>query len=686
MRQYLALFLLCSLFISYNNISFAGQKPVIPDSLPDVMARHSRDAVESRLRNEAIMHFHNRVLPDNRQDWILHKQKLRENIINSAGIQVNHTLPVDIRQTGVIRMNGYEIRKIYFQTRPGIYATANLFVPEGKGPFPAVVAMIGHWRPAKIDTAGVQQIGHTLAANGYVCLTIDPWGAGERATVHGDFEYHGAHLGASLLNVGETLLGMQVTDNIRAVDLLTSLPFVDAENIGATGASGGGNQTMWFSAIDERVKAVVPIVSVGTFESAVMRSNCVCELLPDGLTFTETAGVLGLIAPRALKMCNHNQDASPTFFPDEMLRSYHNARPVFALYGKEQNITYQRFDLTHGYYPQDREAMLGWFDLHLKGKGDGSPVKETPFSLVPMEELMVFKPGRRDTLITTTHDYVKAKGNELRKSYLSQQRFDPQQKRKELAAILKTGSFSGPKKVNVLTRSGAWQRIILETHDGKSIPVLIRSPTSDSKEYVLLAHAEGKDKIPLQRIEELLKTGKGIVIMEFSGTGELISPADLLSHGLARFHTLARAEMWLGKTLLGEWVEELGTVIHYLTASVKTGPVHMEGWKEGALAALFYTAMTPENISGLSLTMLPVSYLPDRREGLDFFGLSVYLPRFLHWGDISLAAALTGKPVTLKNPVTLTGNDLNPQQKAVLRSEFDTIRKTARQLGNSTWE
>ena len=40
--------------------------------------------------------------------------------------------------------------------------------------------MIGHWSKAKIDTAGPQAVGHSLALNGYVCLSIDPWGAGER--------------------------------------------------------------------------------------------------------------------------------------------------------------------------------------------------------------------------------------------------------------------------------------------------------------------------------------------------------------------------------------------------------------------------------------------------------------------------------------------------------------------------
>src|SRR4029078_8722446 len=128
----------------------------------------------------------------------------------------------------------------------------------------------------------------------------------------------------ALLNINQTLMGLLITDNIRGVDLLCSLPYVDSQNIGATGSSGGGNQTMWLTAMDERVKAAVPVVSAGTFESYIMGSPCICEVLSDGLTFTEEAGVLSLIAPRALKMCNHTKDDLETFNPREMFRSFKN--------------------------------------------------------------------------------------------------------------------------------------------------------------------------------------------------------------------------------------------------------------------------------------------------------------------------------------------------------------------------
>src|SRR5690606_27507320 len=186
-----------------------------------------------------------------------------------------------------------------------------------------------------------QAIGHSLAKNGYVCLIMDAWGAGERTTEHEVHEYHGGNLGASMMNLGETLLGMQVTDNIRGVDLLSSLPYVDENNIGATGASGGGNQAMWLAALDERVKATVPVVSVGTFQSYILNSNCVCELLPRGLTFTEEAAVLGLIAPRALKIMSAFKDANLAFNPTQMFRSYHPLSTIYDDMEASDKLSYQ---------------------------------------------------------------------------------------------------------------------------------------------------------------------------------------------------------------------------------------------------------------------------------------------------------------------------------------------------------
>ena len=107
------------------------------------------------------------------------------------------------------------------------------------------------------------------------------------------------------------------------------------------------------------------------------------------------------------------------FNPREMLRSYNNAKPVFEMLGAGNNIAYQTFDLTHGYWPEDRETMLGWFNLHLKEIGDGAPVKEIPFKTLPIEQLMVYAKGKRDPQVITTEAYCKQKGNELRTCFFT---------------------------------------------------------------------------------------------------------------------------------------------------------------------------------------------------------------------------------------------------------------------------
>ena len=363
------------------------------DSLPSVLIKNHADLIESKLRLEAVLKFGEHQLPNNLKEWEIYRVQLKNEIIKKAGIIIDHKLPLNIKETGTIQMKGYTIKNIVFQTRPGVYATANLYVPDGKGPFPAIEVLHGHWGGCKFFKM-FQDIGHSAALNGYVCLNIDAWGAGERSTVHGKEEYHGSNLGASLMNIGESLLGAQVSDNMRGIDLLCSLPYVDCNKIGATGASGGGNQTMWIAALDERVKSAMPVVSVGSFESYIMRSNCVCELLVDGFTLSEESGIIALIAPRAIKMCNIVRD-NPTFVSTEMLRTYNNALPIFKMLNSEKNLSYAVLDTTHGYWPKNREIMLGWFNLHLKGIGNGDPKKGIPFETLPMEKLMVFQKGQK---------------------------------------------------------------------------------------------------------------------------------------------------------------------------------------------------------------------------------------------------------------------------------------------------
>src|SRR5260370_33214415 len=101
---------------------------------------------------------------------------------------------------------------------------------------------------------------------------------------------------------------MQVYDNRRAVDYLLTRKEVNGK-LGITGASGGGNQSMYAGALDDRFAAVVPVCSVGTYQAYLRAACCVCEMVPGALRFTEEGDVLGLVAPRALMGVNATRDA-----------------------------------------------------------------------------------------------------------------------------------------------------------------------------------------------------------------------------------------------------------------------------------------------------------------------------------------------------------------------------------------
>lgn len=678
-----------SLFIFIHSTAFFKSVDAITiepqDSLPAVLVEGSADILGSSMKQKARVKYATYQLPEGLEEWERKKAQIYRQVIINSRLEIDHDLPLDMRETGALQLDGYVVKNVYFQTHPGVYATANLFIPDGEGPFPAVVNMHGHWSEGKAAES-VQAVGHSLAKSGYVCLSMDAFGAGERTTKHRDFEYHGSNLGASLMNIGETLLGVQVVDNMRAVDLLSTLPFVDKANIGATGASGGGNQTLWMAAIDDRVKAAMPVVSVGTFESAVMGSNCVCELMPDGLTFTESSGILALFAPRALKMCNHKQDSNPTFYPSEMLRSFHNAKPIFQQYGVGENIDYELFDLTHGYWPEDREAMLGWFDLHLKGKGDGSSREEVPFDLLPIEKLMVFEKGQRDPAVLGIADYSRVKGMKLRSAYLQQTSFDKEELTENLKSLLKIEAFSEIQQVHTFSTVDGWERKALETTDKLLIPLLIKKPAKAALGYAILSTVNGKQEIALERIDEITARGQGIVIVEFSGTGEAASQRDQMIKGLAPFHTLARARLWLGETMLGQWVVELDLLTSYLNENYDPKILTFEGEKEAGLAGLFLSALNKGSFSSLTLRNAPVSYLFDNREGVDYFSMAIHLPGLLKWGDISLAAGLSGQDITFVRPVTMSGAPVSPAEEKELHREFTGIRSFLNEKGTTNFQ
>ena len=353
-----------------------------------------RDPYAAFIRGQSELAAQRRGFPPaTLRGWDERLAVVRAGLARSFGRMPEAPCRLDPEILGTLKRPGYAIEHLTFQSRPGVRVTANLYRPDpAENPCPAVLSVHGHWAWARMDPH-VQPRCIALAKLGYVVLSVDAFGAGERAIEPAPGTYHGGLIGASLLPVGTPLIGLQVYDNRRAVDYLISRKEVDASQLAVTGASGGGNQTLYAGATDDRFKAVIPVCGIGTYGAYLSTACCVCEINPGGAAYATTGDLLAMVAPRALLVISATRDALQ-FSVGEAARSVARARERFRLLGAEARIRHLAVDSGHDYNAPMRQAMYGWVEKWLRGRGDGGPIKEPEVQVEEIATLRCYPDGR----------------------------------------------------------------------------------------------------------------------------------------------------------------------------------------------------------------------------------------------------------------------------------------------------
>ena len=191
-------------------------------------------------------------------------QKDRRSTLRRALGEMPPRTPLNARNTGTIEADGFTIEKLIFESQPGFYVTANLYRPAGPGPFPAILHPLGHSEIGKTYES-YQKASQLLVKQGFIVLCYDPIGQGERKQLIGDngkpmhrAGHEHQELGVAPILLGRSLGSYMIWDAVRALDYLCSRPDVDAQRIGCTGNSGGGNLTSFLMAYDDRIAAAAP--------------------------------------------------------------------------------------------------------------------------------------------------------------------------------------------------------------------------------------------------------------------------------------------------------------------------------------------------------------------------------------------------------------------------------------------
>ena len=190
--------------------------------------------------------------------------------------------PLNARVTGRIARKGYAVEKVLFESRPGMFVTGNLYLPDSprfKAPYPAALEVCGHSNDGK-SSPTYRRIAILSAKNGLATLVIDPLGQGERRQCAEERDctpvVNHLRLGVSALLLGRGFAAFELWDAMRALDYLETRPDLRHDGFGVMGNSGGGTQSVLLSAFDERVKATATSCFLCN-----LREQTAWRLLPD---------------------------------------------------------------------------------------------------------------------------------------------------------------------------------------------------------------------------------------------------------------------------------------------------------------------------------------------------------------------------------------------------------------------
>jgi dienelactone hydrolase len=576
------------------------------EQLTEMLARHAQQGLETANLKSSLEW---RKI-QSRDQWEAYRHQCLEALRASLGRLPAVPKDLHLRVTRTLPGDGFQVDNLLFESRPGLWVTANLYRPDPpRSSMPGILLCHSHHNP---KTQGeLQDMGMTWARLGCLVLVMDQLGHGERRQhpfvsaqdYSGQFpvgrqDYHFRYnTGIQLHLIGDSLVGWMVWDLWRGVDLLLSRPGIDPKRIILMGSvAGGGDPAAVAAALDERIAAAVPFnfggpqpetpfplsadaedtfnyAGSGDWESTRnLRLSCRDGFLP--------WIIVGGIAPRHLIYPHEfswDQEHDPVW------------KRLQRIYGDFYRAP-ECLDFTHGFGvlqgrpPQASHcnnigaphrqrihaALKRWFNI------PGSPADEYQKRL-PTEDLSCMTER-------TVRELKPLKLHELTSRLAEERVLHARSVLKQLAPAARTiqlqdkwQSLLGavrPGQVQVLRVEKSLkgsdgvevERIVLETEPGILVPLVILRPGGRAPAPIVLGVAQsGKAAFLRERarlVAELLAGGAAICLPDLRGTGETSTG---ISRGRESADTsVSSTELMLGETLVGARLRDVRSVLRFL--------------------------------------------------------------------------------------------------------------------------
>lgn len=546
-----------------------------------------------------------------------YQQRLQQQMREQLGGFPART-PLNAQVVGVIQQDGYRIEKVIYDSLPHHHITANLYLPEGDGPFPGVVVSSGHSRTAKTADYN-QRFGIAMAVHGMAAICFDPIGQGERSQIVRDGKnlHSGTTTEHFLIGVGSTLVGRntatyRIWDAMRSIDYLQSRKEIDGDKIGMTGCSGGGTLTSYVMALDHRVRCAAPACYLTTFRQLLdtigpqdAEQNIFAELK---LGIDQPDYVL-MRAPRPTLIASTTGD----FFPIEgSWETFRQAKQFYGLLGRPECVDLVETGGKHGVTPQNLATIAHWMRRWLVGKD--APTASKVYETLPGEQLLCTDSGQVMNLpgeksVIQLNQELADQLAEARAVKFSELKTAAAKRRHVAAsvrAILKAGSTHSPLPWQQIAELAKSYRPVgkAEMHEGVLVekwlagdekqpilPTLVLSPQQEPTRTVLFLHDLGKAAALDAEGQTLdwVSQGARVIAVDLPGQGETGRGADPQSM-LGDWKTSSLCYL-LGDSLSGVRARATLTALRFAAAQADGGRVEVVAVGKSGIAAKLASAI-----------------------------------------------------------------------------------------------
>lgn len=606
-------------------------------------------------------------------EWLKRQSTMREAMWKALGTFPEKT-PLNAKITGKVKKNGYSIENVIYESLPGFYVTASLFIPDKvKRPAPAILFCSGH-------STGVYRLPSyqlpllNLVKKGFIVLAIDPIGQGERLqyfnpetgeSVIGSSTKEHSYPSAQVSLIGKSVARYFVWDGIRGIDYLISRKEVDPKRIGVHGLSGGGTQTAYISALDERVAASAPAGYITSYKR-LMESVGVQDGeqnfyhgISDGI---DHADFVEVRAPKPTLIMATTRD----FFSIQGAReTFKEVKNIYGIFGKPDNIEITEDDYGHGYTKKNREAMYAFFQKHLMLPGS-SAEEEVDFPTA--QELQKTSTGQLSTslggesVFSLNQKEAENMLKELQASRSDLEKHLP----KVISSAKKLSGYIEPSLTDEPVFTGRIQKnnYVIEKYFVKGegnyvIPYLLFIPVMTNGKAVLYLHPSGKSAEAAEggQIEWFVNKGFTVLAPDLLGIGELgpgVFKGDAYIENTS--YNMWYTAMQIGRSIAGVQAADVVKLTHIMLKNNKMNEVYGVAIKEMS-PLLLHAAAFDTGITRIALVEPYSSYrsvVMNRFYKTDF--LHSLVPGALTAYDIpDLAAALAPRKLMISGMTDCNG-------------------------------